>query len=481
MSTAPARVEPNNITTTLLEDAPRPVPLTAFERKFGHPPGLMILFGTEMWERFSYYGMRSLLVLYMLKYLFLEGRPEHVWGFAAIRGGLEAVFGPLAVQPLSSQIYGLYTGLVYLTPLFGGIIADRWLGQRKTVIIGGVIMAIGHFMMAFENLFFPALLVLILGNGCFKPNVSTQVGTLYPPGDARRDRAFSIFYVGINLGSFLSPLICGTLGEKVGWHYGFAAAGVGMCIGLVTYLLGQKHLAPDTMMQAKAEKAEAGAKKEKQPLTRREWASVLALIVLCALNVVFWAVYEQQGNTMQVWADQQTIWPTILGFTIPSTWFQAFNPFMIIVFTPVLTWIWVRQARKKKEPSSVAKMAIGCAVLGISFIVMVVGAKLIGNGKGSVNWLVLCMALVTIGELYLSPIGLSLVTKAAPARIVSMMMGMWFLSSFFGNYLSGYIGSFYSRMPKESFFLILTVMGIGAGAAIFALQKPLKNAIGAEL
>jgi POT family proton-dependent oligopeptide transporter len=212
----------------------RPVPLTKFESKFGHPPGLAVLFATEMWERFSYYGMRSLLVLYMTRYLFLEGRPEHVLGFGAVKGALEAVFGPLAIQPLSSQIYGLYTGFVYLTPFFGGMLADRVLGQRKTVIIGGVLMAIGHFLMAFENLFYIALLFLIAGNGCFKPNVSTQVGGLYPPGDARRDRAFSIFYVGINLGAFLSPLVCGTLGKTVGWHYGFAAAGVGMCLGRST-------------------------------------------------------------------------------------------------------------------------------------------------------------------------------------------------------------------------------------------------------
>jgi len=471
----------SNLTTHLLEDAPRPVPITAFERKFGHPPGLMVLFGTEMWERFSYYGMRALLILYMTKYLFLSGHPEGVWGYGAIKGGLEAVFGPLAIQPLSSQIYGLYTGLVYFTPLFGGILADRWLGQRKTVIVGGLVMAVGHFMMAFEQLFFPALLVIILGNGCFKPNVSTQVGTLYPQGDPRRDRAFSIFYVGINLGAFFAPLVCGTLAASWGWHYGFAAAGVGMCLGVVFYLWGQKHLAPDTMMQAKASAAVPGEKKVKQPLTRKEWASVLGLVVLCALNIVFWAVYEQQGNTMQLWADQQTIWPTFFGWTVPSTWFQAFNPAFIFLFTPVLTWLWVRQARKKKEPSSVAKMAIGCAVLGISFLVMVLAARALGNGKGSVNWLVLTMVLVTVGELYLSPIGLSLVTKAAPARIVSMMMGMWFLSSFLGNYLSGYIGSFYSRMPKETFFLLLTVLGVGAGAAIFALQKPLKNAIGADL
>lgn len=478
MSTAPAQAD-STLPSPLLEAPARPVPLTAFERRFGHPPGLYVLFGAEMWERFSYYGMRALLILYMTKYLFLSGRPEHVWGYHALKSGLEGVFGPLAVQPLSSQIYGLYTGLVYLTPLFGGMLADRVLGQRKTVVIGGVVMAIGHFMMAFENLFFPALLTIILGNGCFKPNVSTQVGLLYPPGDPRRDRAFSVFYVGINLGGFLSPLVCGALAATLGWHYGFAAAGVGMCLGVVVYLWGQRYLAPDTLMQARARGAVS--KQKPAPFTRKEWASIVGLIALCLLNAVFWALYEQQGNTMQLWADQQTIWPTVFGWQIPSTWFQSFNSFMIFGFTPLLTFFWARQARKKKEPSSVVKMAIGCTAIGLSYLVMVLAAFVIGGGKGSLWWPTLATAIATLGELYLSPIGLSLVTKAAPARIVSMMMGMWFCAMFLGNYLAGYIGSFYSRMPRTSFFFMLILLGVGAGAAIFALKKPLHNAIGADL
>ena len=204
---------------------------------FGHPRGLSYLFATEMWERFSYYGMRALLVLYMVKFLLDPQRAGTVIGLASFRTALETIFGPLGTQPLASQIYGFYTGLVYLTPIFGGLLADRVLGQRRTVIIGATLMAIGHFMMAFEQLFLFALGFLILGNGAFKPNISTQVGSLYAPGDRRRDRAFSIFYVGINLGAFLAPLVCGTLGEEIGWHYGFAAAGVGMTLGLVIYLL----------------------------------------------------------------------------------------------------------------------------------------------------------------------------------------------------------------------------------------------------
>src|SRR5215467_5467664 len=231
---------------------------------FGHPRGLTFLFATEMWERFSYYGMRALLVLYMVKYLLQPGHAEAVLGLAALKAVLESIFGPLGTQPFSSHIYGLYTGLVYLTPVFGGILADRVLGQHRTVVLGAALMAIGHFMMAFESLFLIALTMLILGNGAFKPNMSAQVGGLYAHGDPRRDRAYSIFYVGINLGAFLAPLVCGTLGERAGWHYGFAAAGVGMVIGLCIYLYALPHLPVDEMHKA------ASTKQSKRRLEQHE-------------------------------------------------------------------------------------------------------------------------------------------------------------------------------------------------------------------
>src|SRR5215211_5706756 len=235
---------------------------------FGHPKGLAFLFATEMWERFSYYGMRALLVLYMVKYLLLADRADTVVGLTALRRALEWLFGPLDIQPLASQIYGFYTGLVYLTPILGGLLADRVLGQRRTVILGAVLMAIGHFMMAFEALFLFALTALILGNGAFKPNISTQVGTLYAPSDPRRDRAFSIFYVGINLGAFLAPLICGTLGEELGWH-----SGVGMTLGLAIYLYASRTLPPDVRSRVLAQG-------KAQPFGRDESRAMGALILL---------------------------------------------------------------------------------------------------------------------------------------------------------------------------------------------------------
>ncbi len=439
---------------------------------FGHPAGLFVLFFTEMWERFSYYGMRALLVLYMTDYLLV--RPEigaQVLGFDALKSGLESVFGPLAAQPLASQIYGLYTGFVYFTPFFGGILADRILGQRKTVVLGGILMAIGHFLMAIESMFLLALLFLILGNGCFKPNISTQVGRLYPNGDPRRDGAFTIFYMGINLGAFFSPLVCGTLGQKLGWHYGFAAAGVGMIVGLAIYLLGQKHLAPEPVISARDRSKE-------EPLSSDDWKKVWALVALCILNIVFWGVYEQQGNTLQIWADKNTNW-NLLGWEVPSTWLQSFNPAMIFLFAPLLDGFWRWQAARGKEPTSIVKMGMGCFLLGIGFAVMIAAGSVVGpEERGSILWLVATTFIVTIGELYLSPIGLSLVTKVAPAKIVSMMMGMWFLSSFFGNYLSGLLGTYYETLSKSGFFGLMGVLGILAGMAIIAVQKPLNRAIG---
>jgi len=443
---------------------------------FGHPRGLFVLFLTEMWERFSYYGMRSLLVLYMVNYLFIHPDVgQRVLGFTAVKGFLEGMYGPLAPQPLSSLIYGLYTGLVYFTPFFGGMLADRLLGQRRTVVVGGVLMAIGHFLMASERLFFPALMFLILGNGCFKPNISTQVGLLYRPGDMRRDRGFSIFYVGINLGAFLAPLVCGTLGQTVGWHYGFAAAGVGMVLGLVFYLLNQKHLAPDVLAQRKRDQQRSGAKTE--PFTREEWLRVTAIVVVCGIVAAFWAVYEQQGNTLQLWADRNTNW-TFFGVTIPSTWYQAFNPFMIFFFTPLLTSLWGWQSKRKQEPSSVTKMAMGCVMLGLGFVVMIVASiGMTADARLSIMWLVSSTAVFTFGELYLSPIGLSFVTKVAPARIVSMMMGVWFLSNFIGNYMSGYLGTFWEKIPHQQFFLLMTAIGLAAGAVLFIIGRPLDKVV----
>jgi proton-dependent oligopeptide transporter, POT family len=471
-----------------------------------------------MWERMSYYGMRALLVLYMVNHLFV--RPDvgaEVLGFNALKRSLESAFGPMGTQALSSQVYGLYTGLVYFTPLLGGMLADKLMGRRKAVIVGAVLMSIGHFLMASEQLFLVALVVLILGNGCFKPNISTQVGGLYAPGDPRRDRAYSIFYVGINLGAFIAPLICGTLGQVVGWHYGFAAAGVGMVLGLAFYVFNQDKLPVEPLPTASTTAPLAGLAAcvvavplgvfvllwllrlpPAVPLALAllvlgsgvrwlvrlpgdERPRVVALTIACLIVAAFWAVYEQQGNTMQLWADQNTRWPTILGFTIPSTWYQAFNPFAIWLLVPLLNALWAWQARRGREPSSLTKMAIGCVLLGLGFVVMIVASAGMAPGAQlSILWLVASTAILTVGELYLSPIGLSFVTKVAPARIVSMMMGVWFLANFIGNYLTGWLGTFYETMPRQQFFLMLTAIAVIAGLVLLAMGKPLNRVVGAH-
>ena len=440
---------------------------------FGHPRALTFLFATEMWERFSYYGMRALLVLYMVKYLLHPGHVENVIGLGALKSLLEGMFGSLGAQPFASQIYGLYTGLVYLTPVLGGILADRVLGQHRTILLGAALMAAGHFMMAFEPLFLIALTTLILGNGAFKPNMSAQVGGLYAPGDRRRDRAYSIFYVGINLGAFFSPLVCGTLGETLGWHYGFAAAGVGMTIGLVIYLCAIPTLPPDQLHQA--------VHIEKKPLERSEWRGILALIVLFVPTTFFWATYEQQGNTIALWADDYTDRTINLIFwhgEIPTTWFQAFNPFMIFAFTPFVVALWAWQAKRGSEPSTVVKMAIGCFGVALANLIMV-GAAWQSAGAPDASWLWLLgyFVIITLGELYLSPIGLSLVSKVAPARMVSMLMGLWLGTSFTGNFLAGWLGSFWSSMEKTMFFVMIAGIAMIAGAVILAFDRPLRGVI----
>jgi len=416
-------------------------------------------------------------VLYMVKYVLQPDIAGEVVGLAALKRGLEALFGPLDIQPFASHIYGFYTGLVYLTPVLGGIIADRVLGHRKTVIIGALLMAIGHFMMAFEPLLLFALVFLILGNGAFKPNMSSQVGELYPPGDPRRDRAYSIFYVGINIGAFFSPLVCGTLGERVGWHYGFGAAGIGMLIGLAIYLLGSSHLPPDPLLVRRARPAA-----EHQPLDRDEWRAIVALLILFVPTSLFWATYEQQGNTIALWADTYTDRTVNLWFwsaEIPTTWFQSFNPFMIFAFTPFVIALWTRQAARGNEPSTVIKMALGCAGCGLAYLIMAGAAFYAGTDKASWLWLFVFFVVLTTSELYLSPIGLSLVSKVAPVRYLAMMMGVWLATSFIGNFGAGYLGSFWSSMSKAHFFLMIAGVAMAGGAAIWVFDRPLRVALSA--
>jgi POT family proton-dependent oligopeptide transporter len=430
---------------------------------FGHPRRLTSLFATEMWERFSYYGMRALLILYMVDYLLKPEHADKVLGLASLKQALTALSGPLEIQPFASQIYGLYTGFVYLTPIFGGMLADRLIGRTPTIVIGAALMVAGHFMMASEHLFLVALCLLVLGNGAFKPNISTQVGELYTPDDARRDRAYSIFYVGINVGAFFSPLVCGALGENIGWHYGFASAGVGMAIGLVTYLAGLPR-APESTNRPEAAKPEPHD-------TARLSAALLGMMILFIPTALFWAAYEQQGNTIALWAENATDRSVNLLFwrgEIPVTWFQAFNPLMIFLFTPPLIALWSRPGR---EPSTIAKLMLGCLLLSIAYLIMAAAALFSGATQASWLWLLVYFMVLTIAELNFSPIGLSLISTIAPGSSRSTVMGIWFSTSFVGNLAAGWLGSLWPHFSHAEFFLLLAAVATVA-AGMILLARP---------
>jgi POT family proton-dependent oligopeptide transporter len=440
-------------------------------RLFGHPQGLTYLFGTEMWERFSYYGMRVLLPIYCLQYLLLPGHAEHVIGFQTMKHALGLVYGDFATpQQLQSAIYGGYTSLVYFTPLIGGFLADRYFGRRYTVIAGGLLMAVGHFLMAFENYFYFALLFLILGNGSFKPNISTQVGGLYKPGDHRIDRAYSIFYVGINLGAFIGQNICGAFGDQQMWSYGFAAAGIGMLIGTIIYLFALRILPRDMPRQANATAPRA-------PFTAQDWKAVAILWLFFVPGCLFWAAYEQSGNTVEVWTSTHLYRTVSLGFrnfTLSVGAIQSVNALFILLFTPLVILYWQRQEARGREPSPVVKMAIGFVLLSISYVILA-GAQF-AAGAGQVHWIwaIVYFAVYTVGELYFSPVGLSLYSKAAPAQVAALMMAVFLASSFPGNFLAGYLGKFYSTMSTPHFFLFIAAVALVPAPIIWAFNRPLK-------
>jgi len=437
---------------------------------FGQPRGLTYLFGTEMWERFSYYGMRALLIYYLTKYVLLPGHVEHVLFYPAVKAFYEGMSGPLTVQQISSLIYGAYVGLVYGTPLIGGWIADRYIGQRRAVMIGIVLMALGHFAMASEQLLFVALTLLIVGSGFFKTNTMAQVGMLYGPGDSRRDRAYSIYYVGTNLGALIAPLVAGTLGEKVGWHYGFGAAGVGMLIALTVYMRGWRHLPPERIEREK--------KTDFEPLTRQEWKAVGALALLVIPLTLYWACYEQQGNTFALWVDHadRTLAPGLVNWEIPATWFQSVGSLMIFVFTPFLIALWTRQAAQGRESSSMVKMICGCGLQALSYLILAFAAWYGQGAKTSWMWSVPFFTVYTLGELYLSPISNSLYSKIAPLRVTSLMMAVNFAPNFLGGgFLQGWLGTFWTGMSPPAFFAMIAGVSLISGVMIWAMERPLRD------
>lgn len=510
---------------------------------FGHPVGLFILFFTEMWERFSYYGMRALLVLYLVEEINSDN-PGLGWSNAE-----------------AGDLYGWYTMLVYITPILGGIIADKILGFRKAITTGAILMSLGHFALAFEPMpaFYLGLGLLIVGNGFFKPNISSIVGQLYPEGSTKKDSGYTIFYQGINVGAFLGSILCGYLAETMGWHYGFGLAGIFMVIGMIQFQLAQKMfgeigLAPKPKNDAVLGNDESNQdildsieESKGKGLTKVERQRLIVVGVLAFFSIFFWAAFEQAGSSMNIFASDYTdrtlsgdgtafkvisslisllpvgilTWLFIgttktlgkeyfgamsfmglsvlilLGITgymiydqfqekggeVPATWFQSLNALFIFTLAPLFSFVWQRLAKTKLNPNGPQKFAIGLILLGIGFIPMVIGsAGIIAGGdtvKVSMMFLVLAYLLHTMGELSLSPVGLSYVSKLSPARLVGIMFGIWFFASAMGNKLAGSFSGYMEKIAEEStmsdFFQILVFIPIGAGILLFILSFPLKK------
>ncbi len=450
--------------------------------KKGHPKGLYLLFFTEMWERFSYYGMRGILILYLTKSL--------------MEGGLAIN------EQTATLIYGYFTGFVYFTPLIGGWLADRFLGQRLAITIGGITMMIGQLVLFFlgnQTGLYLGLFLLILGNGFFKPNISTLVGGLYDEKDERRDSAFSIFYMGINLGAFLAPLVIGLLTDNIfadkdasgkvisyGYRYGFLASAIGMLLGQIMFnTLSQKYLGNLGKKPGSVKKSLANdlvlEDVVKKPLTPEEKKRVGVIFVLFTFAIFFWAGFEQAGSSLSLYTDK-FIDRSVFGFTIPTSWFQSVNPLFIVILAPLFSIFWSSNMGKKL--STPLKMGLGMVLLGVGFFFML-GAVAERGGdsqdmavKASIMWLVLTYLLHTIGELCLSPVGLSVVTKLSPPKLASLLMGVWLLASFFANIIGGYLASYVEALGAGKIFLYVSIFVIVCGLILILLNKTLLKMMG---
>lgn len=438
----------------------------------GHPKGLYLLFVTEMWERFCFYGMRALLVLYA------------VAAIDAANPGL----GWADVQ--ASTLYGWYLGIVYGTAVFGGWIADNWLGQRKSVVIGGLVMAAAQFLLAAPvdimgtsgafsvsalgiafpetpTSFYLGLVLMCVGNGFFKPNISTMVGDLYPQGDARRDGAFVIFYMGINTGAFLAPLVCSTLGEDpaYGWRVGFFAAGIGMLLAVIIQLAFAQRYIGDVGRVPSARRSLQESGGAKQPLTQVERERLRVIFVIFVFVAVFWASFEQAGGLMNLFTDKY-VRREVGSFLVPTGWFQSLNPLFILLLGIPFSYLWSRLGAKGRNPPTPVKMYLGLAQVALGFVCLVLAVfemQRSGDMKSGMIWMIGAYFFHTTGELCISPVGLSMVTKLAPLRLASLMMGVWFLVNFVGNTLAGYIGAFTEHMGEYPWMVdIATGVGVKA-------------------
>ena len=430
---------------------------------FGHPKGLYYLAFTEAWERFSFYGMTALVVLYMVNELLLPGHVERIAGFAAFRTAIEAVTGPLSTQALASQVFGLYSGFVYFTPLLGGVIADRWIGQRNAVVIGAVSMSAGHIAMAADATFLLALLLLVIGSGLLKGNISAQVGALYPADDeARRTRGFIIFSTAINIGAVAGPLVCGLLAQVYGWHYGFGVAAIFMLLGLAIYLYGYRYL------PARVERPG----RDTTRLTAGDWRIIGALCAVIVISILPSMASFQIYNVGPIWT-QRHVAADVAGFQFPVPWYQAFYSLASILAVPLLFWIWRRQAAAGREPHDVSKIGIGAGLAAASNLILVAAILYSGNAPINPVWPLLYCAVLGVSFLYYWPTLLALVSRAAPPKVNATMMGIAFMSLFVANILIGWIGSLYEHMAATRFWALHAAISAVGGGLILLFGRRL--------
>lgn len=429
---------------------------------FGHPRGLGYLAFAEAWERFSYYGMQALLVLYMVNRLLHPGHVENIAGFVPFRHAIESVRGSLDIQPLASTIFGLYTGLVYLTPIGGGLLADRWLGRTRTITVGALLMSAGHFLMAFDVTFLLALACLLCGVGCFKGNLASQVGALYATGDNRRADAFQIYYIFINAGVIAAPLIAGTLGELYGWHWGFGAAGVGMLIGLAIYLSGRKYFPPDSPV---VEERDHSAK---ATLTRRDKLAIITLLVLLPFLTIALIPNQQIFNAYLVWAQDHANL-VFFGWKIPTTWLITIDSIISVSFLFFAVIFWRIWSKKFREPAEIMKISIGSfiAVTGMLSLVMGAAVAAASGAKVGFGWLLGFHILNSAGFANVFPVSLALYARVAPAALSATIIGIYYLAFFAANNLVGWIGGFLEKMPAAQFWLLHAGLAGIAGITFF--------------
>jgi proton-dependent oligopeptide transporter, POT family len=433
---------------------------------FGHPRGLLFIAGTELWDRISFHGMQALLVLYMVEQLLLPGHAEHVVGLTQLRAAIQSVTGPLSVQALAFQIFGLYVGLVYFTPVFGGALGDRVLGRVRTVSLGALLMTAGHFCLAFDQSFLLALLFLITGAGCFRGNLQPQAGELYAKDDRRRTTAFQVYAAMINLGAFIAPIVTGQLGKSFSWHVGFAFAGFGMLAGLVIYLSGRRYLPPDP---PRRERLAA------PPLTPDERRVVWYLIAMLPIATLFWIAQSQIWNTYNIWVrDHLNI--TFGDWTMPVPWLQSLDGLAPFICLPPMVMLWRWQAKRGREPNEFTKMAIGCWIFGASTLLLAAASMMAGaHGRASLLWAIAFHFASNIGWIFFAPTTTALVSRAAPDKINATMIGGYSLAVFAGSVVSGRLGSLYERWPASEFWLLHAALVSLGGVLVLgfgALMKP---------